>query len=133
MNKRTRDNQQVPRTGGKVLEMSAAVPRPRDMVAVILRSGAQALLAQALEAESAVQLVTYEPVKDSQERQRVMRNGYLPRRELQAGVGPVEVEVPRARVQDPQVPGGPIQFRSTLLPPYPRCSRQWTRCCRGCT
>ena len=50
MNKSTRDNEQRPPAGGKVLEMSAAVPRPGDVVAKILRSGAQALLAQALEA-----------------------------------------------------------------------------------
>ena len=47
MNKRTRDNEQMPPAGGKVLEMPAAVPRPRDVVAEILRSGAQALLVQA--------------------------------------------------------------------------------------
>ena len=32
------------------------------------------------------------------------------------------MQVPRARDQDPQEPGGPIQFRSTLLPPYLRRS-----------
>ena len=97
MNKSTRDNEQMPPAGGKVLEMPAAVPRPGDVVAEILRSGAQALLAQALEAEIAAHLATYEPLKDSRGRQRVVRNGYLPQRELQTGIGSVAVQVPRAR------------------------------------
>ena len=58
--------------------MLAAVPRPGDVVAEILGSGAQVLLAQAPEAEIAAHLVSYEPLEDSQGRQRVVRNGYLP-------------------------------------------------------
>ncbi len=75
-----------------------------------------------MEAEIAAHLASYEPLKDSQGRQPIGRNDYLPERELQTGVGPVAVQVPRARDQDPQGPGGPIQFRSTLLPPFLRRS-----------
>ena len=116
MNKSTRDNEQMPPAGGNVLAMPAAVPRPGDVVAELLRNGVQALLETALKAEIAAHLARYESLKDSQGRQRVVRNGYLPQRELQTGVGPVQVQVPRARDQDRQ----PIQFRSTLLPPYLR-------------
>ncbi len=112
----------MPPAGGNVLAMRAAVPRPGDAVAELLRNGAQALLEKALEAEIAAHLASYEPLKDSQGRQRIVRNGYLPQRELQTGVGPVAVQVRHARDQDPQGPGGPIQFRSTLLPPYLRRS-----------
>ena len=122
MNKSTRDNEQMPPAGGNVLAMPAAVPRPGDVVAELLRNGAQALLEKALEAEIAAHLASYESLQDSQGRQRIVRNGYLPQRELQTGVGPVEVQVPRARDQEPHAAGGPIQFRSTLLPPYLRRS-----------
>ena len=122
MNKSTRDNEQTPPAGGNVLAMPAAVPRSGDVVAELLRNGAQALLEKALEAEIAAHLASYESLKDSQGRQRIVRNGYLPQRELQTGVGPVEVQVPRARDQDRHAAGGPIQFRSTLLPPYLRRS-----------
>ncbi len=122
MNKSTRDNEQMPPAGANVLAMRTAVPRPWDVVAELLRNGAQALLEKALEAEIAAHLASYEPLKDSHGRQRIVRNGYLPQRELQTGVGPVAVQVARARDQDPQGPGGPIQFRSTLLPPYLRRS-----------
>ena len=120
MNKSTRDNEQRPPAGGKVLEMAAALPRPGEVVAELLRNGAQALLLQALEAEIAAHVASYEALKDSQGRQRIVRNGHLPQRELQTGIGALEVQVPRARDRDPQGPGGPIQFRSTLLPPYLR-------------
>ena len=120
MNKSTRDNEQMPPAGGNVLAMPAAVPRPGDVVAELLRNGVEALLETALEAEIAAHLARYESLKDSQGRRRVVRNGYLPQRELQTGVGPVQVQVPRARDQDRHAAGEPIQFRSTLLPPYLR-------------
>lgn len=120
MNKSTRDNEQRPPAGGKVLELAAALPQPGEVVAELLRNGAQALLLQALEAEVAAHVASYESLKDRQGRQRIVRNGHLPQRELQTGIGALEVQVPRARDREPQGPGGPIQFRSTLLPPYLR-------------
>ncbi len=51
-----------------------------------------------------------------------MRNAYLPQRELQTGIGSLELQVRRARDRDPQGPGVPIQgpgrfaFRSRTLP-----------------
>ena len=100
--------------------MAAALPRPAEVVEELLRYGKQALLLQALEAEIAAHLASYELLKDGHGRQRIVRNGYLPQRELQTGIGSLEVQVPRARDREPQGPGGPIQFRSTLLPPYLR-------------
>ena len=122
MNKSTRDNEAVRSAGGAVIDMPAGMPGAGDAVAAILRSGAQALLAQALEAEIAAHLAAYESLRDSHGRQRIVRNGHLPQRELQTGIGPVTVRVPRARDRDAGGDGGPIQFRSTLLPPYLRRS-----------
>ena len=42
--------------------MAAAVPRPGDVVAGLLRNGAQTLLVQALEAEIAAHPASYEPL-----------------------------------------------------------------------
>ncbi len=47
MNKSTRDNEQMPSAGGNVLAIPSAVPRPGDVVAELLRNGAQALLEKA--------------------------------------------------------------------------------------
>ena len=47
-------------------------------------------------------------------RQAVVRNGYLPERTIQTGLGDVEVKVPKVRDRS----GSGIRFNSTLLPPY---------------
>jgi putative transposase len=49
-------------------------------------------------------------------RQAVVRNGYLPSREILTGIGPVEVQVPKIRDRS----GAGIKFTSALAPPYVR-------------
>jgi transposase-like protein len=46
----------------------------------------------------------------------VVRNGYLPEREIQTGLGPVTVKIPKVRAKT----GEPVTFRSALVPPYVR-------------
>jgi transposase-like protein len=46
----------------------------------------------------------------------VVRNGHLPERELQTGIGPVTVKIPKVRAKS----GEPVTFRSALVPPYVR-------------
>ncbi len=50
---------------------------------------------------------------------QVVRNGYLPGREIQTGIGPVKVKVPKIRDKS----GQGIKFNSALLPPYLRKTR----------
>ena len=50
---------------------------------------------------------------------QVVRNGYLPEREIQTGIGPVKIKVPKIRDKS----GHGIKFNSTLLPPYLRKTR----------
>ena len=45
-----------------------------------------------------------------------VRNGYLPAREIQTGLGPVTVRIPKVRAKT----GEPVTFRSALVPPYVR-------------
>lgn len=49
----------------------------------------------------------------------VVRSGYLPEREIQTGLGPVTVRIPKVRVKT----GGPVTFRSALVLPYVRKTR----------
>jgi len=49
----------------------------------------------------------------------VVRNGYMPERELQTGVGPVPVRIPKVRSRT----GEPVVFQSALVPPYVRKTR----------
>ncbi|MBU0992198.1 MAG: transposase [Proteobacteria bacterium] len=77
------------------------------------------LLAQALEAEIEQFLSQYADLTDESGRKRIVRNGYLPERELQTGIGPVSVKAPRVRDRDKKV-SKRISFSSFVLPPYLR-------------
>jgi len=46
----------------------------------------------------------------------VVRNGHQPEREIQTGIGPVAVQVPKVRSRT----GAPVSFHSALVPPYVR-------------
>jgi transposase-like protein len=91
-----------------------------DPITEVLRTGARKLLTEALEAEIENFLLQYRDLKDLQNRQRVVRNGYLPERNIQTGIGRISVKVPRARDREPDHESGPIRFTSSLLPPYLR-------------
>ncbi|HID99157.1 MAG TPA: IS256 family transposase [Thiotrichaceae bacterium] len=94
-----------------------------DPITDVLRTGARKLLAEALDAEIEGFLAQYKDLRDIQDRQRLVRNGYLPERQIQTGIGPVSVKVPRARDRQPDHESGPVRFRSALLPPYLRKTR----------
>lgn len=107
------------------MSQNSAVPFPppqatsADPLTEVLRQGARRLLAQAIEAEVETLLACYADVRDEQGRQAVVRNGYLPQREVQTGIGAVSVSVPRVRDRS----GRGIRFHSSILPPYMRRSR----------
>lgn len=90
-----------------------------DPLTEVLRHGARQLLAQALEVEVAMLLAQYADRRDAQGRQAIVRNGYLPERDVQTGIGAVRVQVPRVRDRR----GAGIQFHSAILPPYLRRSK----------
>jgi len=92
-----------------------------DHLTEILRQGCRRILEEALEVEIEAFIGHYKDLKDEQGRQRVIRNGYLPEREIQTGIGQIAARVPRSR--DREKEGKPIRFHSTLLPPYLRRTR----------
>jgi hypothetical protein len=57
-----------------------------DHLTDVLRNGARALLAQAVEAEVADFLGRYADLKTSQGHRRIVRRGYLPEREVMTGI-----------------------------------------------
>ena len=91
----------------------------RDALTEVLRSGAQRLIAEAVEAELAEFLADYQGQRDTQGRRAVVRNGYLPERSIQTGLGAVAVRVPKTRDRS----GGGARFQSKLLPAYLRRTR----------
>ncbi len=90
-----------------------------DSLTEILRNGAYALLAQAIEVEVADFLGRYADLKTAAGRQRVVRHGHLPQREIMTGIGPVAVRQPRVRDREASE-GERIRFSSGILPPYVR-------------
>jgi transposase-like protein len=78
------------------------------------------LLAGALEAEIESFLSQYADLKHDQGHMRVTRNGYLPEREIQTGIGSVPAKVPRIRDHQPEDESDRIRFSSSIFPPYLR-------------
>ena len=95
-----------------------------DPLTEILRNGARALLAQAVEAEVAAFLDKHGDLKTEDGLQRIVRHGHLPEREVMTGIGPVGVRQPRVRDRGaPAEATERIRFTSTILPPYARRSK----------
>ena len=94
-----------------------------DPLTDVLRAGARQLLAQAVEAEVESHILAHADLTDGNGRRRVVRHGYLPERDIQTGIGAVEVKAPRVRDRDPGAPGGRIDFTSSILPRYLRRSK----------
>jgi putative transposase len=93
-----------------------------DPLTEVLRSGARALLAQAVEAEVAALLAGHADKLTNDGRQRLVRHGYLPERKIMTGIGPVSVRCPRVRDRVGEG-SDPIRFSSAILPPYARRSK----------
>lgn len=91
----------------------------RDTLTAVLRAGARKLLVQALEAEVNELVAAYAEQRDETGRARVVRSGHHPAREIQTGIGPVPVQVPKVRSRQ----GEPVTFHSALVPPYVRKTR----------
>ena len=93
-----------------------------DPLTEVLRNGARALLAQAVEAEVAALLGCHADKLTADGHQRVVRHGHLPEREILTGIGPVAVRCPRVRDRVEQG-SERIRFSSAILPPYARRSK----------
>ena len=95
-----------------------------DPLTEVLRNGARTLLAQAVEAEVADFLTKHADLKTEDGRQRVVRHGRLPEREVMTGIGPVAVRQPRVRDRSAAADDADrIRFTPAILPPYARRSK----------
>ena len=89
-----------------------------DPLTDILRNGARQLLAQAIEAEVSAHLSQHAHDRLPDGRAAVVRNGYLPERPIQTGIGDVPVQMPKVRDRA----GQGRKFTSSLIPPFLRRS-----------
>ena len=84
-----------------------------DPLTELLRNGARELISKAVEAELTELLSKVSDIKMGS-KQAVVRNGYLPARQIQTGLGAVDVKIPKIRDRS----GNGIKFNSKLIPPY---------------
>lgn len=84
----------------------------------LVRRGARQVIQGAIEAELAELMERFGNVKTLHGQRAVVRNGYLPEREVLTGAGPIVVKVPKVRDRS----GGGVKFNSAIVPPYVRKS-----------
>ena len=87
-----------------------------DPLTDLLRKGAEKLIYHAVDVELQELLSGYSDRQTEDGETAVVRNGYHPERELQTGVGPVTVRIPKVRSRT----GKAVTFHSALVPPYVR-------------
>ena len=90
-----------------------------DPLTEILRAGARRLIAQAVEAEFETFLASNTALVLPDGRRRVVRHGHDPVRAIQTGIGPVNVQKPKARDRG-AAEGARIRFTSNILPKWAR-------------
>lgn len=100
--------------------ISFSDPALRDELSELVRQGAQRIIRHAVEAELKVFLEGHAAERDEEGRRAVVRNGYLPEREILTGIGTVPVRIPKTRDRA----GEGRRFRSELLPPYLKKTRR---------
>ena len=81
-------------------------PEAIDPLTDLLRTGARKLIEEAVQAELAELMLHYQDDKTSEGRQRVVRNGYQPERQILTGIGEVPVKMPKTRSRE----GEPVSF-----------------------
>ena len=102
-------------TDSNVIEMNTPAS---DVLQEVLNQGAQELLVKTIEAELIELLGRFRDITVDG-KQAVVRNGYLPERNIQTGLGDIPVKVPKVRDRS----GNGIKFNSALVPPYLKRTR----------
>jgi transposase-like protein len=89
-----------------------------DPLTQLIRQAARKALQLAVEEEANTFLAGFNGVLDEQGRSRLVRNGYLPEREIITPIGPIAVQMPRVR---DRITNGPkISFESSYVPRFMR-------------
>lgn len=91
------------------------LPETRSVLDEIIRKGAQRMLQAALESEVMEYVERHKDLEDLDGHRVVVRNGYLPERDLLTGTGPVRIQQPRVRDKREGQ-----RFTSNILPPFMR-------------
>ena len=94
-----------------------------DPLTEIAREGARRMLAEALVAEADAFVAGFSEERLADGKQRIVRHGFGPERQLQTGVGAVEVRRPKVRDRISEQPEtAKVRFTSNILPKWARRS-----------
>jgi hypothetical protein len=80
----------------------------------LIRRGAQDLIQKAIEVEVQASLASFEKVRLLGGRRAVVRNGYLPERDILTPMGEIPVRIPKVRDRS----GNGVKFNAALVPPF---------------
>jgi putative transposase len=94
-----------------------------DPLTELAREGARRMLAEALKAEADAFVASFVDEQLEDGRQRIVRHGFGPERQIQTGIGALDVQRPKVRdrlaTSDPSTK---IRFTSNILPKWARRS-----------
>jgi putative transposase len=94
-----------------------------DPLTELAREGARRMLAEALKAEADAFVASFADEQLEDGRQRIVRHGFGPERQIQTGIGALDVQRPKVRdrlaTSDPSTK---IRFTSNILPKWARRS-----------
>jgi len=111
---------QQPTTSETILAVNSPGQEARDVLTQVLRQGAQRMLAEAIENEVAEYIEAHADQRTPAGQRLVVRNGHMPPRAIQTGLGPIEVARPRVNDKRTDAEGRRFRFTSKILPPYLR-------------
>ncbi len=94
-----------------------------DPLTDVLRSGARKLLAHAIELEAETFLAEMRDLKLPDGRERLVRHGHGPERNIQTGIGPVPVNRVKIRDRGANGEADRVRFSSSILPKWARRTR----------
>lgn len=94
-----------------------------DPLTELAREGARRMLAEALKAEADAFVASFADEQLEDGRQRIVRHGFGPERQIQTGIGALDVQRPKVRdrkaTSDPSLR---VRFTSNILPKWARRS-----------
>jgi len=79
--------------------ISLTNPEQIDPLQELLKDGARRMLASAIEVEVAAFIHQHSTLRTEDDNAVVVRNGYLPKRSIQTGLGDIDVQVPNVSQQ----------------------------------
>jgi hypothetical protein len=94
-----------------------------DPLTQIAREGARRMLAEMLKAEADAFVASFAEERLEDGRQRIVRHGFGPERQIQTGIGALDVQRPKVRDRLASFdPAAKVRFTSKILPKWARRS-----------